>query len=246
MPSNSDTTNNVWDNLEELRHLFPTKSYQDLLEFKTQNNREGFEYLLEIIFDANSELAQKVQIEFMGIEEIAQALKIEAHDNFIDKKAYIDRANYWVEHYPKEDTIYAFLLHNLAEIYRSMGEYDKALEFYQKSLVIWEEVLGIKHPDTARSYNNIGLVYDSIGEYDKALEFYQKALAIREEVLGIKHPDTASSYNNIAVLYYKMRNYPKSAKYMQKAVDIWERVLPANHPNLINAKKGLVTIKAKL
>jgi len=79
MQSNSDTKNRAWDNLENLQNLFPTKSYQDLSECKTQNDREGFERLLEIIFDANSELAQKVQIEFMGIEEIGEACALIAH-----------------------------------------------------------------------------------------------------------------------------------------------------------------------
>ncbi|KIM09585.1 MAG: hypothetical protein KU38_08500, partial [Sulfurovum sp. FS08-3] len=131
-------------------------------------------------------------------------------------------------------------------VYDSIGEYDKALEFYQKSLAIREEVLGIKHPDTATSYNNIGEVYKSKGEYDKALEFYQKALAIREEVLGIKHPDTATSYNNIAHLYYAMEKYEESAKYMQKAKDIWEKVLPDNHPNLMSAKENLSIIQQSI
>jgi len=78
------------------------------------------------------------------------------------------------------------------------------------------------------------------------LEYYQKALAIREKVLGLEHPDTATSYNNIAILYYTMQKHQEAAKMMQKAIDVWEKVLPANHPNLINAKRDLVTIKAKL
>ena len=55
----------------------------------------------------------------------------------------------------------------------------QALEFYQKALKIWLQVLGENHPDVATSYNNIGFVYNNLGEYDKALEFHQKALKIR-------------------------------------------------------------------
>ena len=39
------------------------------------------------------------------------------------------------------------------------GEYDKALEHYQKALAIELKQLGPEHPDVATSYNNIGLVH---------------------------------------------------------------------------------------
>ncbi|MBN2824724.1 MAG: tetratricopeptide repeat protein, partial [Campylobacterales bacterium] len=146
-----------------------------------------------------------------------------------------------VEH-PSTATSY----NNIGEVYRAKGEYDKALEYYQKTSNIFEKVLGGEHPSTATSYNNIAGVYYAKGEYDKALEYYQKALAIREKVLGLEHPDTATSYNNIAWLYYEMQNYQEAAKMMQKAVDIREKVLPANHHYIIESKRDLETIKAKL
>ena len=72
-------------------------------------------------------------------------------------------------------------------------------------MVIDEEVLGLKHPSTATSYNNFGSVYEKKEEYDKALEYYHKALVIDEEVLGIKHPSTATLYNNFGLVYEKGR-----------------------------------------
>ncbi|CAF5058489.1 unnamed protein product, partial [Rotaria sp. Silwood1] len=43
-----------------------------------------------------------------------------------------------------------------------MGNYSKALEFYDKSLKIGEKALPPNHPDLATSYNNIGSVDDSM------------------------------------------------------------------------------------
>ena len=39
------------------------------------------------------------------------------------------------------------------------GEYAEALEYYNKALVIYENVLGVEHPDTAATYNNIATLY---------------------------------------------------------------------------------------
>ena len=48
---------------------------------------------------------------------------------------------------------------NIGGVHHNKGEYDKALEHYQKSLAIQLKQLGPEHPVAARSYNNIGLVH---------------------------------------------------------------------------------------
>ncbi|CAF4246249.1 unnamed protein product, partial [Rotaria sordida] len=78
-----------------------------------------------------------------------------------------------------------------------MGDYSKALEFYEKAHKIREKAVPPNHPHLASSYNNIGVVYKNMGDYSKALEFYEKAHKIREKALPPNHPDLATSYNNI-------------------------------------------------
>ena len=39
-----------------------------------------------------------------------------------------------------------------------MGDYKKALEYFELSLNIRKKILGEEHLDTATSYNNIGLI----------------------------------------------------------------------------------------
>ncbi|WP_353737611.1 MULTISPECIES: tetratricopeptide repeat protein, partial [unclassified Microcystis] len=64
----------------------------------------------------------------------------------------------------------------LGNVYYSLGEYQKAIEFHQQSLAITREI-GDRGGEAA-SYNNLGTVYRSLGEYQKAIEFYQQSLAI--------------------------------------------------------------------
>ena len=49
-----------------------------------------------------------------------------------------------------------------------MGEYSKALEYYEKSIEIKKIALPQNHPNLANS--NIGQVYNNMGEYSKAFE----------------------------------------------------------------------------
>ena len=53
-----------------------------------------------------------------------------------------------------------------------MGDNPHALEYYQKVLVIGEEVLGASHPEVATFYDKIGDVHSSMGGLSHALEYY--------------------------------------------------------------------------
>jgi tetratricopeptide (TPR) repeat protein len=80
------------------------------------------------------------------------------------------------------------------------GEYSKALEWYNKSLVIKERVLGTDHPSTADTYNNIALVYGSQGKYVEALEWYNKALSIYKKIFGENYEFTKTVQDRIKSL----------------------------------------------
>ncbi|CAF5216133.1 unnamed protein product, partial [Rotaria magnacalcarata] len=81
-----------------------------------------------------------------------------------------------------------------------MGEYSKALEFYEKSLKIREISLPPTHPDLAQSYNNIGMTYYPMGEYSKAFSYLEKALGILRKSLPSTHPHIKSVMNSIAAV----------------------------------------------
>ena len=88
-------------------------------------------------------------------------------------------------------------LNNLAMLYQSQGQYDKASPLYQQSLPILMKVLGEEHPDVAQSLNNLAESYRSQGQYDKALPLSQQSLAIIEKMLGKEHPNTKTIAENL-------------------------------------------------
>ncbi len=120
---------------------------------------------------------------------------------------------------------------NLGLAYNNKGDYEKAIEYYQKALEIEESKLGRDHPDTALSYINLGTAYSNEGDYGKAIENYQKALEITESKLGKDHPDTAASYNNLGTAYLYKGDYNKAIEYHKKALEIRESRLGRDHPD---------------
>ncbi|MEY4142467.1 MAG: hypothetical protein RL110_1839 [Bacteroidota bacterium] len=124
------------------------------------------------------------------------------------------------------------LLKHYGDVYFKFGQYDKALDFYQKCLNIRLKTLGAEHPLVATSYNNIGLSLNRKGEYDKALYFYQKCLEILLRTLGAEHPSVASSYDNIGSLWDSKGENDKALDFYQKCLDIRLKTLGAEHPSV--------------
>ena len=65
-------------------------------------------------------------------------------------------------------------------VYDSLGEKQKALDYYSQALLI-ERAVGDRSGE-ARTLHNIGFVYDSLGEKQKALDYYSQALPIEHAV----------------------------------------------------------------
>jgi Tfp pilus assembly protein PilF len=78
-------------------------------------------------------------------------------------------------------------------VYYRQGQYERALEYYQKVLEINIKVSGQDHPEVATSFINIGAVYAGKGDFENALVQYQKGLEIKTRVFGSDHPDVAKT-----------------------------------------------------
>jgi len=85
-------------------------------------------------------------------------------------------------------------------VWKSLGEYQKAINYHEKALAIDLKVYGEQHPDVANRYNNLGLAWYSLGEYQKAIDYYEKAKAILLKVFGEQHPHTQSVKSNLESL----------------------------------------------
>jgi len=129
----------------------------------------------------------------------------------------------------------ALLYFGLGYTHYFLGEYDKAISFYEKTLEIQERLLPFNHTDLANSYSNIGLVLYKMGEYDKSLSNLEKALRIREESLPSNHLDIANSYNNIGLVTDQMGEYDKALASFKISLQIREHELPSTHHLLSNS-----------
>ena len=172
---------------------------------------------------------------FILIDSFICKLLVEPGENPLDRIDLIPYAENILSFIYEDDEEVAKLANNFANILQHFGNYEKALKYGLKALVIRENVLDKDHPDLATSYNNISQTYQASEDLEKALENVLKAITIREKVLDKNHPDLATSYFCIASTYYYLKDYSQAKCSIDKAVDIYQRVLPAEHPDLKNA-----------
>jgi len=140
-----------------------------------------------------------------------------------------------------DEKVISLVYNNLGLVYADKGEWDKAIEFYEKSLETYEKV-GDVH-GMAQTYGNLGIVYFQKGEWDKAIEFYEKSLETKEKV-GDVH-GMAQTYNNLGSVYFQKGEWDKAIEFYKKDLKISEKVgdihgmaQTYNNLGLIYANKG--------
>jgi tetratricopeptide (TPR) repeat protein len=100
------------------------------------------------------------------------------------------------------------------------GDYSVAIEYYDRSLTIREEIGDKK--GIANSLNNIGNVYRAQGNYSIAIEYYIRSLLIKENIGDKK--GIAASLNNIGIFYYELGDHMRAIEYYDRSLTIKEEI----------------------
>lgn len=129
-----------------------------------------------------------------------------------------------------------FALQNIGFLYNTLGEQQKALDYYNQSLTI---LRALKNPEAeAQTLHNIAYVYEELGENATALDYYNQAMKIfsainkskgRPENYG-KNPTSfkglgdreaeAATLNSLGSLYAKQKDYRKALDYFELALPL--------------------------
>jgi tetratricopeptide (TPR) repeat protein len=114
----------------------------------------------------------------------------------------------------------ARLLYDFGVLQQSRGNYDSALDYYQRALKTFEELGDLV--GVADSLHNIGIVQQERGNYDSALDYYQRSLKIEEELDNVA--GIATSLHTIGSVQQDRGNYDSALDYYQRSLKIREEL----------------------
>ncbi len=119
-------------------------------------------------------------------------------------------------------------LNNMGWASQAMGQYDRALEYYQQALAISREYK--RRRFEASNLSSLGGLYENLGQNDRALDYYQQALAIVKEAKDCFLEGNLLS--NLGWYYYSMGQNDRALEYYRQALAVHRAfcIQPINRP----------------
>lgn len=183
----------------------------------------------QVLNEKKALLQEAEAVQRADIHEAAQ--RCYSYYETFASQSLIDSAAYYLELRASLDTTNLEWV-NIAGrfIHDNIGNYEKALSYYQQVLRNARMEYGENSEWVALCYSNIGSAYASMGKFDQAQNYDNKAFVIKVALNGPNHPDVATSYNNMAWNCMKQGEYGKALEYYNHALRILLHNYGENHP----------------
>ncbi|MCD4665081.1 MAG: tetratricopeptide repeat protein, partial [Bacteroidales bacterium] len=140
----------------------------------------------------------------------------------------IDKAIGEIERILEIDPTQYDFIQVLGGLYKSIGEYDNALEYYQ---------LYAKHfPNVPKSFSSIGSLHETMGKFKEAREFYEKALLL--------DPGDSDIMVDIADIEEKLGNFIEAEQQYKNALSNCQT--PQQLKNVYESLGGLYYLQGQI
>ncbi|MBL1216709.1 MAG: hypothetical protein D8M59_04360 [Planctomycetes bacterium] len=123
-----------------------------------------------------------------------------------------------------EPQMAAALLGTMSEVYRNVGEYDRAVELAQQSLDLYVSTCGEKSEEVAASRSVLAGALHSAGSSLEAEQQHRTSLALWEVLAGHESEQAARALGNIAVVLSSLKRFDEAEVLLTEALAIHQRV----------------------
>ena len=123
-------------------------------------------------------------------------------------------------------------------VFLRKADYDIALNFAQKALIIRKE--DKKKYEIAECLNIIGIINNAKGEYEKTNEYLQESLRIFTDFNNKKA--ITKIFNNLGMSHWRLGNLIKALDFFQRSLSFAEELENLNFVAVLNLNIGLVYV----
>lgn len=136
-----------------------------------------------------------------------------------------------MEKLPGTHELIAASYNDLGLVYTQL-DVNKAFDYYEKALAIYQKLHGNDHPKIAIANTNLGYVYYKEKLYGDAIVYYETALKIWEKIYTQPHPNKAIVLMNLGQTYSSMGNRKVALEFYEKARSMYVASQGSKHPDV--------------
>ncbi|MEQ9414112.1 MAG: tetratricopeptide repeat protein, partial [Cyclobacteriaceae bacterium] len=139
---------------------------------------------------------------------------------------------------PESHELIAATYNDLGLVYTSLNT-EKALDYYDQSLAIYQQLHDETHPKIAIANTNLGVIYRELEFYGDAVNSLETALNIWEKVNPQAHPSKAFVLSNLGQTYVKMGDTKAGEGYFDRALKMYEASYGKKHPDIASTLNAI-------
>ncbi|NOZ46785.1 MAG: tetratricopeptide repeat protein [Chlorobi bacterium] len=128
----------------------------------------------------------------------------------------------------KDDYNTVFIINNLAGVYAWLGETEKSIETYNKSIQLLKDANLTNIDDYYTAVFNLAITYIDKNDYKNAQLYLIEALKIAKKIKGNKNPEYSINLGILAWTYEMLGNYNEAEKYYLQAMKNLAYILQKN------------------
>ncbi|CAF0777972.1 unnamed protein product [Adineta steineri] len=127
----------------------------------------------------------------------------------------------------------------IGDLYIKIDDPKRAIEYYNKTLILLIKIFSEDHPELVVCLNNIAIAYKNEKKYHKALEYHEKALTILEKHPLIHQSDIAILHNYIGIIQRHLGYFNLALEHYQYALEICKYSFSSSYIDIAKTLKNM-------
>ena len=126
---------------------------------------------------------------------------------------------------------YAANLNNLGGLFMDIGNFQKALTYFEEATRIIEKSQGKDTQNYSTCLTNLGNAYLELKDFKSAEQNYLQSVEILKTSFEENRTEFATSLGNLSNFYFEQNDYSKAVQLEEECLKIRETSLGKNHPD---------------
>ena len=138
--------------------------------------------------------------------------------------------------------VQAEICNTLGEVYRALGQSNKAEEMHRAARSLQGRAAGVKSSDVATSLNDLALVLRDQGKLAEAESLQCEVLDLRRKLYGNEHAAVATSLNNLALVLRSEGKLADAERLHREALAMQRKLFGDEHLSVATSLNNLAWV----